>query len=76
MRALLIIFLPPLAVLSVGKPVQAGINCLLTLCGWVPGVLHAFYVCSQADREKQTKKIVRAMKKDNQRTRKVAGARR
>ncbi|MEX1250887.1 MAG: YqaE/Pmp3 family membrane protein [Hyphomonas sp.] len=42
---LLAIFLPPVAVaLKQGIGVQLLINILLTLIGWLPGVIHAFWV--------------------------------
>ena len=37
-------FLPPVAVLFCGKPIQAIINFILTLIFWVPGVIHAILV--------------------------------
>ncbi len=44
MRYLFAIVLPPLAVLSCGKPFQAIGNIFLTLAGWLPGVVHALFV--------------------------------
>lgn len=42
---LLTIFLPPVAVaLKQGIGVQLLINIVLTLIGWLPGVIHAFWV--------------------------------
>ena len=42
---LLAIFLPPLAVwCNRGCGEDFCINFLLTLLGWIPGVIHAFYV--------------------------------
>jgi uncharacterized membrane protein YqaE (UPF0057 family) len=35
---------PPLAVAITGKSKQAWLNLLLTVCLWVPGVIHAFSV--------------------------------
>ncbi|CAJ0605139.1 unnamed protein product [Cylicocyclus nassatus] len=42
------IFLPPLAVLShTGCTIDLFINVILTICGYIPGVIHAIYViCS------------------------------
>ncbi|MGK7391606.1 MAG: YqaE/Pmp3 family membrane protein [Candidatus Cyclobacteriaceae bacterium M2_1C_046] len=41
------ILLPPLAVfLSHGLSSAFWINLILTLIGWIPGVIHAFYVNS------------------------------
>lgn len=47
MLYLLAIILPPVAVLLAGKPVQALLNCLLTLCLWIPGVIHALLVVNE-----------------------------
>lgn len=44
MRYLLAILCPPLAVLVSGRRVDAFLNLILTLCGWIPGVIHAFIV--------------------------------
>jgi uncharacterized membrane protein YqaE (UPF0057 family) len=42
---LVTIFLPPVAVgLKQGIGVQFLINIVLTLIGWLPGVIHAFWV--------------------------------
>lgn len=40
----LAVILPPIAVLLSGKPIQAILNLLLTLLGWVPGAIHAILV--------------------------------
>jgi len=41
---LLAIVLPPVAVLLCGKPIQAVLNLFLTMCLWIPDVVHAFGV--------------------------------
>ena len=44
-RVILAIILPPLGVfLEVGLGKHFWINILLTILGWVPGVIHALYV--------------------------------
>ena len=45
-RALLCILLPPLAVLDkgCGSVLMVG---LLTIAGWVPGILAALFICSR-----------------------------
>jgi uncharacterized membrane protein YqaE (UPF0057 family) len=44
-RILLSILLPPLGVfLQVGIGLQFWINILLTLLGYIPGVIHAIYI--------------------------------
>lgn len=40
---------PPLAVAVAGKSKQAWLNLLLTVCFWVPGVVHAFRVIKEAE---------------------------
>lgn len=45
-RALLCIFLPPLAVLDKGCGTILLVS-LLTLAGWVPGVIGALVVCTR-----------------------------
>lgn len=45
LRILLAILIPPLGVfLQVGIGIQFWINVLLTLLGYVPGIIHAIYV--------------------------------
>lgn len=41
MLYILVIFLPPLAVLFTGKPIKAILNLILTLLFYVPGAVHA-----------------------------------
>ncbi|MCU6797926.1 MULTISPECIES: YqaE/Pmp3 family membrane protein [Paenibacillus] len=59
---LLAILLPPLAVLLCGKPFQALINLILTLCFWLPGVIHAIMVVSEAKSNKRMEQLARSMK--------------
>lgn len=45
LRILLAILLPPLGVfLQVGLGTQFWLNVLLTLLGYIPGIIHALYV--------------------------------
>ncbi|MBC6475550.1 MAG: YqaE/Pmp3 family membrane protein [Hormoscilla sp. GM102CHS1] len=47
-RILCAIFLPPLAVfLQVGLGKDFGINILLTLLGYLPGIIHAVWVIAR-----------------------------
>ena len=70
MMYLLAIFLPPVAVLFVGKPFQAVINFFLTLLLWVPGMIHAILVVNEAKADKRMKRQVKLQnklyKKDSQ----------
>lgn len=63
MRYLLAIFLPPVAVLLCGKPVQFVLNIILTLMFWVPGVVHAIFVVHSYLADKRTDRIVEAIEK-------------
>lgn len=52
----LAIFLPPAAVLIVrGCGAHFCLNILLTLLGWLPGLLHAWYVVARDDRIERTR---------------------
>lgn len=42
---------PPFAALIAGKRKKAGVNLLLTLLGWVPGIIHAFIVIKEAQQK-------------------------
>ena len=44
MRSLLATLCPPAAVLATGKTSQAAVNLGLTLCFFIPGMLHAWSV--------------------------------
>jgi uncharacterized membrane protein YqaE (UPF0057 family) len=49
-RIIAAIFLPPLGVfLTVGIGGAFWINILLTLLGWVPGIVHAIWVIAKND---------------------------
>lgn len=58
---LIAILLPPVAVLLKGKPVQAVLNLVLTLCFWIPGMIHAILVVNDANAEKRNKKLIKAV---------------
>ena len=45
LRIILSIFLPPVGVfLQVGIGLQFGLNILLTLLGYIPGIIHALWI--------------------------------
>ena len=49
-RAILAIVFPPVAVfLTVGLGLHFWLNLVLSLLGWLPGVIHAFYVIGVRD---------------------------
>ncbi len=65
MRYFLAIILPPLAVFLCAKPIQALLNLVLTVLGWIPGVIHAFFVVNGHLEDKRANRIVNAMKREN-----------
>ncbi|MDQ1911502.1 YqaE/Pmp3 family membrane protein [Paenibacillus sp. GD4] len=58
---LLAILLPPVAVLFCGKPFQAFLNLILTLCFWLPGAIHACMVVHERKQDKRMEKLARHM---------------
>ena len=61
MLYILALLLPPVAVLLAGKPIQALLNLPLTLCFWIPGVIHACLVVHERYNDKRTQQIINAM---------------
>ncbi|MCC6229466.1 MAG: YqaE/Pmp3 family membrane protein [Phycisphaerales bacterium] len=61
MRYLLAILLPPVAVLFCGKPFQALLNLVLTLCFWVPGMVHAILVAHDYYEDKRAERLFARM---------------
>ena len=50
-EVLLAVFLPPVAVaLRAGLGLQLVLNIVLTIIGWIPGVIHALWVLSSRPR--------------------------
>ena len=58
MRYFLCIIFPPLAVLTTGRIGAFILSCLLTLCLWIPGVIHAIYA------DKRNRKVLRAIRQN------------
>ena len=58
----LAILLPPVAVLRCGKPGQALLNVILTLCLWVPGALHALLVVTSHRADQRADRVVREVR--------------
>lgn len=63
MLYVLAVLVPPLAVLLVGKPFQALINFGLCFLLWVPAVIHAIAVVSEAKADRRNEKLARAMRR-------------
>jgi uncharacterized membrane protein YqaE (UPF0057 family) len=54
LRVILAILLPPVGVLlTVGFGVQFWVNILLTIFGYVPGIVHAVWIISARAKERQ-----------------------
>ena len=62
MLYLVALILPPLAVLLCGKPLQALLNCFLTLMFWLPGVVHALLVVKTHLDDKRANRLIEALK--------------
>lgn len=62
MRYFWAVVFPPLAVLLCGKPGQFVLNILLTICFWLPGIIHAWGVSSQYYADRRQKQLLRAMR--------------
>jgi len=62
MRYLLAILLPPVGVLLCGKPVQALLNLVLTLCLWIPGVIHAVLVVNGYYEDQRAERVIEAIR--------------
>jgi uncharacterized membrane protein YqaE (UPF0057 family) len=56
------VILPPLAVLLTGRLGSFFLSLLLTLLGWLPGVIHAFFVVSDYKNEKRLRAIADSLK--------------
>jgi uncharacterized membrane protein YqaE (UPF0057 family) len=64
MLYLLSFLLPPLAVLLAGKPLQALLSLVLTMLGWVPGVVHALFVVNAHYADRRTDRIIRELRRE------------
>lgn len=45
---------PPFAALIAGGRRKAVLNLILTLCLWVPGIIHAFFAIKEAEKDYET----------------------
>lgn len=64
MRYFLCIILPPLTVLTTGRMGAFLLSCLLTLCLWVPGVVHAILVTNDYYEERRHRQMMRAIRRN------------
>lgn len=63
MRSLLAALCPPAAVLASGRSSQAAVNLGLTLCFFIPGVLHAWSVVGSYKVQRRNDAITRIVAK-------------
>ena len=61
MHYLLCLLLPPFAVLLTGRLGAFLVSLLLTLFGWLPGVIHAFFVVNDARQEERMVRLEREL---------------
>lgn len=59
----LVAFIPPLAVLLCGKPIQALLNVGLTLLFYVPGLIHAWFVVANYYADKRTDRLIKEQRR-------------
>ena len=53
----LCVFLPPVAVLLTGRIGSFFLSLILTLLGWVPGMIHAFFVVTDYKNEQRFREL-------------------
>jgi uncharacterized membrane protein YqaE (UPF0057 family) len=58
---LFVFIFPPLAVAMTEKWGQVLVNCILTFCGWLPGIIHAAIIVSQYNSDKRSAKTERLL---------------
>ena len=59
---ILCIIFPPLAALIAGGLMSGILNFILTLLGWIPGMIHAFMVVNNDKAEKRNQEQIQAIK--------------
>ncbi|MFN3445726.1 MAG: YqaE/Pmp3 family membrane protein [Bacteroidia bacterium] len=63
MRYFLCILIPPIAVLTTGRIGAFILSIILTICFWIPGIIHAFLVVNRHYADKRNDKLIAAMKR-------------
>ena len=63
MMYLLCVLLPPLAVFLTGRMGAFVVSLILTLFGWLPGIIHAFFVVSDAKADKRAQETIEAVRR-------------
>ncbi len=60
LRFFFAVVLPPLAVIMTGRMGSFLLSLILTLLGWIPGVIHAILVVVDYENEKRDKRLLEA----------------
>ena len=64
MRYFLCLICPPIAVLSTGRIFTFILSVILTLCFWIPGVIHAILVTSNYYEDKRHRQLMRTVRRN------------
>ncbi|MBC8054727.1 MAG: YqaE/Pmp3 family membrane protein [Sphingobacteriaceae bacterium] len=64
MRYFLCILFPPIAVLTTGKMGAFILSIVLTLCFWIPGIIHAVLVVNNYYAERRHKELLSSSRRD------------
>lgn len=62
MLYLLAIIAPPIALLLVGKPIQALLSIFLCFLLWIPAVVHALFVVNSVKADRRNEKLINALR--------------
>jgi uncharacterized membrane protein YqaE (UPF0057 family) len=65
MRYFLCLICPPIAVLSTGRLITFILSVILTLCLWIPGVIHAILVTNDYYEGRRHRQLMRAVKRSH-----------
>ena len=63
MRYFLCFLCPPIAILTTGKIGALILNIILTLCFWVPGIIHSILVVNKYYEDKRYRRLIRATRR-------------
>jgi uncharacterized membrane protein YqaE (UPF0057 family) len=63
MHFFLCLVLPPVAVFLTGRKGSFLLSLVLTFFGWIPGVIHAFFVVSDYRNEKRIRAIAEELRR-------------
>lgn len=67
MRYFLCFIFPPAAVLTTGRIGAFILSIILTICFWIPGIIHAVLVTQDYYEAKRHRKLVREIRRSNYR---------